>query len=411
MLPPILEVFVVSHPGDAEGDTVAQMLLERFRGNAYSGLIGGAVDVYVRSVSATDDPSGAPRSLPCIEGLPYGVPAPALTAIVLVAGIELAATLNDPGPWREYVQSLADARSADPEHVGLFNVRTAPNVFDGTELGRIVGHVQGIGDGEVGSDVFRTSVCRDLAQGIAQMGTDNPDQITVFVSHTKRLSSVEEELVSSLVDLVRNVIASTRLRDFFDTQAIQPNADWKPAIDAAAATGALLAVRTDRYSSREWCQREMLSAKRAGMPVVILDALTDGEERGSFVMDHVPRTPGRMEKKTWRRDDVLKALGHLVDECLKRVLWRKQQDIAQEVDLPVDVDWWAPHAPEPTTLVDWLDHHKDITAQRQEPLVVLHPDPPLGPDEVDVLEQVARVANLHHEIEFLTPRGLAARGG
>ena len=404
-------MFVVSHPGDAEGASVAQMLLEHFRGSAYSGLIGGAVDVYVRSVSATDDPAEAPRPLPCIEGLPYGVPPPALTAIVLVAGTELAATLNHSGPWRDYVQSLADARSRDPEHVGLFNVRTAPNVFDGTELGRIVGEVQGVGDGEVGTDAFRTSVCRDLAQGIAQMGTENPDQITVFVSHTKRLSNVEEDLVSSLVDLVRDVIANTRLRDFFDAQAIQPNTDWKPAIDAAASTGALLAVRTDRYASREWCQREMLSAKRAGMPVVILDALTDGEERGSFVMDHVPRTPGRIEKKTWRRDDVLKALGHLVDECLKRVLWRKQQEIAGEVDLPVDVDWWAPHAPEPTTLVDWLDHHQDIAAQRHEPLVVLHPDPPLGPDEIDVLEQVARVANLHHEIEFLTPRGLAARGG
>jgi hypothetical protein len=411
VLPPVLEVFVVSHPGDVEGEAVAQMLMERFRGNAFSGLIGGAVDVYVRSVSATDDPAGAPRPLPCIEGLPYGVPVPALTAIVLVAGTALAATLNESGPWRDYVQSLVDARSSDPEHVGLFNVQIAPNVFDRTELGRIVGYVQGIGDGEVGSDLFRTSVCRDLAQGIAQMGNDTPDQITVFVSHTKRLSSVEEEHVSSLVKLVREVIASTRLKDFFDAQDIQPNVNWKPAIDAAASTGALLAVRTDRYSSREWCQREMISAKRAGMPVVVLDALTYGEERGSFVMDHVPRTPGRMVENAWRRDDVVRALGHLVDECLKRVLWRKQQEIAEEVGLPVDPDWWAPHAPEPTTLVDWLEHYHDITAQRHDPLIVLHPDPPLGSDELDVLAQIARVANLHHGIEFLTPRGLAARGG
>jgi hypothetical protein len=411
VLAPILEVFVVSHPGDADGVRVAQILLERFRGNAYSGLIGGAVDVYVRSTSATGDAAGAPRALPCIEALPYGVPAPALTAIVLVAGTELAATLQKPGPWRDYVQALVDARAADPEHVGLFNVRVDPNVFDGTELGRIVGHVQGIGDGEVGTDEFRASVCRDLAQGVAQMGNDTPDQITVFVSHTKRLSSVEEKQVSDLVALVREVIADTRLNDFFDTQDIQPNTDWQLAIDAAAGTGALLAVRTDRYSSREWCQREILTAKRAGMPIVILDALTDGEERGSFVMDHVPRMPGRLEKKAWRRDDVAKALGHLVDECLKRVLWRKQRQLAAEVAFPINIDWWAPHAPEPTTLVDWLDHHPDLPALRNEPIVILHPDPPLGPDEVDVLVQIARVADLHDKIEFLTPRGLAARGG
>jgi hypothetical protein len=411
VLPPILEVFVVFHPSDEEGDAVAQMLLERFRGSAYTGLIGGAVDVYVRSASARDDPTSAPRPLPVIEGLPYGLPTPALTAIVLVAGTELAATVQEAGPWRDYVQALVDARASHPERVGLFSVRVAPNVFDGTELGAIVGHVQGIGAGKIGGDEFRSSVCRDLAQGIAQMGHDTPDQITVFVSHTKRLSSVEEEEVSSLVALVREVIANTRLKDFFDAQDIQPNTDWKPAIDAAAATGALLAVRTDQYASREWCQREVLTAKRAGMPVVILDALTAGEERGSFVMDHVPRTPGRFEKKTWRRDDIVKALGHLVDECLKRVLWRKQQEIAAGVSLPVNVDWWAPHAPEPTTLIDWLDHHPDLGAQRMEPIVVLHPDPPLGPDEIDVLTQIARVASLHESIQFLTPRGLAARGG
>ena len=341
MLPPILEVFVVFHPGDAVGDRVAQTLLNRFRGNAYSGLIGGAIDVYVRPASASRDPAGAPRPLPCVEALPYGVLPPALTAIVLVAGTELAATLTYPGPWRDYVQALADARAADSEHVGLFNVCVDPNVFDRTEFGRIVGHVQGIGDGEVDTQAFCASVCRDLAQGIAQMGRDAPDQISVFLSHTKRLSDVEEEQVSDLVSLVRNEIANTRLNEFFDAQAIQPNADWKPAIDAAAAKGALLAVRTDRYSSREWCQREILMAKRAGMPVVILDALTVGEERGSFVMDHVPRTPARLENGIWRRSDVVNVLGHLVDECLKRVLWRKQQQIAAGVQLPVDIDWWA----------------------------------------------------------------------
>lgn len=411
MLPPILEVFVVSHPGDEAGAVVAQMLLERFRGSAYSGLIGGAVDVYVRCASATEDPAGAPRPLPAVEGLPYGVPTPALTAIVLVAGTELAATVDQRGRWHDYVRALVDARSADPDHVGLFTVRAAANVLDGTELAEIVGHVQGIGNGDVGSDTFRTSVCRDLAQGIAQLGPDTPDQITVFVSHTKRPSAGETDQVSSLLGLVREVISNTRLKDFFDAQAIQPNVDWKTAIDVASSTTALLAVRTDRYSSREWCQREMLSAKRAGMPVVILDALTEGEERGSFVMDHVPRTPGRTDQDVWRRDDVVKALGHLVDECLKRILWWKQQEIAQEVKLPVDVDWWAPHAPEPTTLVEWLDRHSDLSAQRQQPVVVLHPDPPLGRDEVDVLMQLARVANMDDKIEFLTPRGLAARGG
>jgi excisionase family DNA binding protein len=251
--------------------------------------------------------------------------------------------------------------------------------------------------GTFGTNAFEETLCRDLAQGIAQMGAADMKPLTVFVSHTKRLSTLEESSVSSLVDLVRDVISNTRLREFFDAHDLQPNEDWAPALVAAASTGALLAVRTDLYSSRPWCQREVLTAKRAGMPVVILDALTVGEERGSFVMDHVPRSPGRHDADVWRREDIVRVLGQLVDECLKRVLWRKQQAIAAATGLPVDVDWWAPHAPEPATFAAWLDGLDDLAAKRSEPIVVLHPDPPLGPDERGVLVQIARLAKPAHK--------------
>jgi hypothetical protein len=411
VLPPVLEIYVVWHPDDVEGEAIAESLLGHFRGTAFSGLIGGAVEVYVRSASSTDEVSGTPRPLPCTDPMPYGVPSPALTAVVLVAGVELTSSIEKHGPWYGYVARLAAAREALPDTVGIFSISTAAHVLDGTVLEGLVGGVLGVADGTFGTNAFEETLCRDLAQGIAQMGAAEVKPLTVFVSHTKRLSTLEESSVSSLVDLVRDVISKTRLREFFDAHDLQPNEDWAPALVAAASTGALLAVRTDLYSSRPWCQREVLTAKRAGMPVVILDALTVGEERGSFVMDHVPRSPGRHDADVWRREDIVRVLGQLVDECLKRVLWRKQQAIAAATGLPVDVDWWAPHAPEPATFAAWLDGLDDLAAKRSEPIVVLHPDPPLGPDERGVLVQIARLANLHEEIDFLTPRGLAARGG
>ncbi len=409
MLPPVLEIYVVWHPGDAEGDDIARMLLEHFRGTTFSGLIGGAVEVYVRSAAATEDPSRAPRPLPCIEPLPYGVLAPAITAVVLVGGTELASSVQSGGSWRDYVEAIVGARVASPESVGLFTVMTGRHL-DGSELVGLVGGIQGVAQGTFGTDEFAETLSRDLAQGIAQMGTDPSERIKVFVSHTKRLSTTEATDVTSLVDLVREVISTSRLGEFFDARDLQPNEDWTEALIAAASTGSLLAIRTDLYSSRPWCQQEVLTAKRHGIPVVVLDALTTGEERGSFVMDHVPRSPGRFDGAHWRRVDVVRVLGQLVDECLKRVLWARQKDIAA-VALPVQVDWWAPHAPEPATFANWLDDQGDLTELREKPIVVLHPDPPLGPAELDVLLQFARLVRLHENIKFLTPRGLATRGG
>lgn len=409
MLPPALEIFVVWHPDDVEGEGIAQSVLDHFRGTTFSGLIGGAVEAYVRSASATDDPHGAPRTLPCVEPMPYGVPSAALTAVVLICGTELASNVQSGGSWLGYVESLVTARAASPATVGLFTVMTGQHL-ERSDLMAHVGGIQAIAYGTFGTGEFPDTLCRDLAQGIAQMGTDPPERVKVFVSHTKRLSTIEATKVTSLVELVRDVISTTRLGEFFDAHDLQPNEDWTAALIAAASTGSLLAVRTDLYSSRPWCQQEVLTAKQHGMPVVILDALTTGEERGSFVMDHVPRSPGRLDGTDWRREDVVRALGQLVDECLKRTLWAKQEEIAAD-KLPVQVDWWAPHAPEPATFVDWLVKQGDLTELREKPIVVLHPDPPLGPAEQDVLVQLARLIELHENIKFLTPRGLATRGG
>lgn len=233
----------------------------------------------------------------------------------------------------------------------------------------------------------------------------------MFISHTSRTSPGDESQVASLIELVRSIIGQTCLDEFFDMNDLQPGVDWDKEIRSAASAGALLAIRTDLYASREWCQREILCAKCAGIPVVVLDALQRGEERGSFLMDHVLRVPIRHHCHDDRRADILKGLNLLVDECLKGVLWRHQHKLAQG-RTELEVAWWAPHAPEPATLAAWLVAER--TAGRlagTDSARILHPDPPLGEDEKVVLDQMAKLGGLNGGLDIMTPRMLAARGG
>ena len=200
--------------------------------------------------------------------------------------------------------------------------------------------------------------CRDLSQALAQfVSGDLRRQIKVFISHTKHTANTELGDVNHLIELVRDVIASTHLGQFFDANDLQPGTEWSTILTENAANGALLALRTDLYPTREWCQKEMLVAKRGGMPIVILDGVGYAEERGSFLMDHVPRAPIRFEGGAWNRQDAYRALNILVDECLKRELWNQQRILAVgRADLAISR--WAPHAPEPITLIDWLETEK-----------------------------------------------------
>ncbi len=391
MLPPLLEVYVVWHPDDGDGATVADHLIDHFHGTAFSGLIGGAIEVFVRSEGWTG-PDDAPRPLPYVEALPYGVPGAELTVVVPVLGVELARAVEDGGPWRAYIKFLREGAKARASKICVLPVQLPTAVSKGA-LHHVMGDLQSIDSGD--------ALCRDIAQAIGQFSQADRQRLKVFLSHTKRGGSGDTP--DTLVRRVRELILDTNLEDFFDAQDLQPGSDWSAQLLSEAATGALLAIRTDLYATREWCQREVLVAKRAGMPLVMLDALSQGEERGSFLMDHMPRIALHDGVSD---DAILRSLNQLVDECLKRALWRRQQELAARSDFDVAA-WWAPHAPEPVTFVAWL---KGATLTSNGPVVVLHPDPPLGRDELQTLDELAKLCGIGDRLEVLTPRGLAIRG-
>ena len=415
MLPPVLEIYVAWHPADGKGREIAEEFVEHFHGTVFSGLIGGAVEVYVRSDGwqTADD---APRPIPFSDGdLPAGIQNARFVAVVPILGTELAAaTENRSSPWVGYLQEMLDSQKANEDRIGIFPYLLDKGATDQTVLGRMIGHLQQIAAGNPRGDdeTERTLRCRDLAQGIAQLLMAPRDQrLTVFISHTKRHSATEGENVDALVAAVRDVISHTRLQDFFDASDLQPGQDWDAELRKKAATSALLAIRTDLYPSREWCQREVAIAKREGMPVVTMDALGSGEERGSFLMDHVPRVPARTANGMWRKADIRKALNLLVDESLKRVLWLRQAELASK-ELGLDVAWWAPQAPEPITLMNWLSLQirNGKFEVEGEDIVVLHPDPPLGAEEKATLQEILFVGRINRNLDVMTPRLLAARG-
>jgi hypothetical protein len=414
MLPPVLEIYVIWHPADAAGRAIADEIVEHFHGTAFTGLIGGAVEVLVRS-EAWSAPGSAPRPIFTPAAPPPNHVAPAMfTAVVPILGIGMAGAVENDGPWRLYMRDIVAAQKAQADRVGLFPYRLNPAATDGTQLAGIVGPYQTIAANPPYEpyDTAQNARCRDLSQALAQfVAGDAGDQLTAFISHTKRSSTAESADVSALIDLVKSVIATTHMKDFFDARDLQPGTDWADALKQHAGKGALLALRTDLYPSREWCQREVLVAKRNGMPVVILDGLGYAEERGSFLMDHVPRTPVRTSGAEWSRRDVYRALNILVDECLKRALWKRQQELAKSrPDLLVS--WWAAHAPEPLTLIQWLEDARNASALPDAgPLRVLHPDPPLGADEKAVLEQILSFGGMAGVLDVMTPRQLASRGG
>ena len=402
VLPPILDIYVVWHPDDTQGRTIAGWVLDHFHGTPYVGLVGGGVEVYTRSAPWTDG-ADAPRPMPFQTPLPYGLPSARIAAVVLVLGTRLARTVEvSSSEWADYLAHVRAAADA-AEHVGIFPVRLPGNIEG--DLKHLIGDIQAL---DRRSAMDPRVLCRDLSQQIVQMvGEPFEGRLTVFVSHTKRQSPDEEQdWVDDLIARVRSRIADTHLRPFFDVSNLQPGSDWDNELRRNAASSAMLAVRTDLYAQRDWCQREFIIAKQAGMPIVTLNAVRRTPERGSFVMDHVPVVGychGDDEMMNQSIDD---ALGLLVDQALRRALWQLQIPHLNSVG----VEWAPSEAPEPVTTIAWLIEDSARTHSGL-PILVMHPDPPLGPSEMELIEQLFALATGGGRIEVVTPLTFVNRGG
>jgi hypothetical protein len=395
--PPILDVYVVWHPDDAAGTRVFERIHSHFHSAAYSGLAGGAVEVYARSVGwSTAD--GPPRPL-LLPGSAGEAPRPAhFSAIVPVLGAGLRDAVQSDPDWADYLKLIAESVT---NTIAVLPV-TVPGVnLTDSVVQSVLGAIQ-----RLPSDALANVglLERSVAQAVAQKAAGSTAPVRVFISHAKHFSDSETDLPGGpLYEHVRSVIAGTHLAEFFDAHDLLPGTDWAAELEASAGTSALLMVRTDRYASREWTQREVLAAKQHDVPIVGLIALTEGESRGSFLMDHVPTVPLSHDAVT---ASVAASLNRLVDEVLKRALWEAQSIYIQEEGF----DWTPVHAPEPTTAVGWLSRHQS-DQPGDDHLWIIHPDPPLGPAERAVIDDLCQLAGFDTRVDILTPRTFAARGG
>ena len=197
---------------------------------------------------------------------------------------------------------------------------------------------------------------------------DNEDAppVTIFLSHTKMDLEHEPRVVKALL---AHLTATQPEKTWFDSGDISTGARFAHEIEKGVRDTALLAIVTDSYSSRSWCRREVLLAKHHQRPVVIVDAVQDRETRRFPYSGNTPviRWRGREQDSQCVVDLLLReVLRHAyAEESLKQ---RKREG-----------DVVLPAGPELVTIVH---HRKD----KDQP-VVLYPDPPLGPEELEVLER------------------------
>ena len=459
--PTVLDIYVVWHPCDRAGQEVFNELVTHYHSERFSGLAGSAIEVFSRSLPLTPE-TEAPCPIATRDGqVGHGIDntdisdrrtpantASPFTVIIPVIGRHLISAAHDnDSKWASYLRSLCkvrdDALASHSPHllvvpiIGAKGLNTSGGVISSlTNRQGMVLHDNAYAPGALTRDVGQAIVQRLLWKQTGMLSSSESPRLRVFISHARGdipANDLTGHTPQGVIAKVKAIAQQTRLATFFDVHDIQADSEWNSSIRERARTSALLMVRTDSYSSREWTQREVFEAKQAGMPIVCLSALNAGEPRGSFLLDHVPTIACPQIPEGWAPPEgtqaedpvdeaIVAALNRLVDEALKFALWRCQEIPAHTNLAKANTtqstsknhpgfDCAPPTAPEPTVLLKFIQEHRQ-TYGNDKHLWLIHPDPPLLPAEQDFLVDLCVQAGYEKgQVYLMTPRSFFAAGG
>ena len=369
-------IHVIWHPECADAPHIAEELWCHFASDRYHQIAGGTGLTVL--LHGAGDPE--PIALPAMDW--------AMGEIVAVVALVDEAFATD-AQWMTRLNGLTEQAEA----AGLAN-RVFPVALDGSALPNLA--VQALrwdrwpgGSGRTGRLIreltheFTRMVQHRLASRQGRQDDElrrYREKIQVFLSHSKH--DQEGEAVAKAIRGWMN--DHSALASFLDVDDMVAGVRFDSAIEDAIRHGVLVAVYTDSYSSREWCRREALLAKRHGVPMLVVDCLRGQDDRAFPYLWNAPVI--RMDADQPERVEAVASV--LLDEVFRDCLWR--QRIEQHRQSATHTVFTARPPELPTAAF--------AEGIARGEWAIVYPEPPLGEEEkrlfADLLPNV-RVSTLN----------------
>jgi len=223
---------------------------------------------------------------------------------------------------------------------------------------------------------------REIYKEVQLLGNHKESKCNIFISHTK---SGDDGLI--VAEKIRECITDAGgIEDFFDCRSLERGMasdsstdDFKSQILNAVERSTVIAVHSDEYSSRHWCQMEIICAKEKERPVIAIDIVKRYEDRRFPPASNVPCMYINFDKD----DDILRAVIAAMAETIRyqysRVCLEKYKASG----------WFEGVA---VTLTSRPPELIDLPRLIKQGNVVVYPDPPMYEEEKKYLEELGVTA-------------------
>ena len=382
---PLFTLYVMWHPSYLKGREIASQLRTHFGRDLYRAV------AEERGISVLERSEPVPNA---DTPLPLDWDDAEFTAVVVL----VEATLIDDREWTEHVRGIAQTAHMRGLSAGFFPVTMDRR---GLELGVVQQALRwdrwNVSDANpaqrLTSDLTH-EFCRMLRHRLRSTASrEEPlaghlEKIQVFLSHSKH-----DDSGASVAQSIRDWIhAHSPLESFFDVYDIPPGLSFEDVLLHKVGAGAVVAVHTDSYSSREWCRREVIEAKRRMVPMIVVDCLRDTDPRGMAYLGNVPVV--RMEPG--RTDRIAAIAGCLLDEVFRTWLWqfRVRPYLSDSPEV-----LFSARPPELVALAAVPSGSEDSAS------TIVYAEPPLSADEERLFRKISPHVSVQTLTDWLEERG------
>ena len=220
---------------------------------------------------------------------------------------------------------------------------------------------------------FKTRVFDYLIRSLSK---DPKKKLKIFISHSKRdkdnLGRVNAE---NLRDYLRK---ETKEDSFYDVNDIVDGFRFDLQIEEAIKNSLLIVLFTNTYSSREWCRRELLTAKKHKIPAIAVFMVNGDIDR---VFPYIGNIPSTIYNGEWRP--------------VLNLLFRTALDMYHEQRLLDGIKDTE------TTVLPFPPEAFSFSIVNDTKEKVLYPEPPLGQEEIELLKTIRPKTYFYTPMQYL----------
>ena len=276
--------------------------------------------------------------------------------------------------WTKVFDELIQLYNQGNIHV--IPIKFSEHAYDAFDSFKLMNFI--IDDDKTKFDKLLLAVAYSIYSIIFNSDETNKVDIPLFLSHSKK---------SRGADVARNMIkyitsSKSPIKVFFDENDIKYGERFDITIDENMKKSTLIVLHTDGFSSREFCRREVLSAKKYGRPIVLVDFLENGENR-SF-----PYLGNTKTIKVDKNVNYFKLIFEVLKESIRLEYFKKKNEsIVRFFKSDSEKTRVIPYPPELLTM--------SYSEKKRE--VIIYPNPVLGNEEIQILK------SQYPSKAFLTP--------